>query len=68
MIVKVKGKSSKGKNRVNEHGDQWEVIRTDKALCCGDEISHFAASVNTGYTRWFALENDRDFEILSTDG
>ena len=67
MLVKVKGKSSKGRNRVKEHGDLWEVTNTSNAVCCDGKLSHFAKSVQTGYTRWFAVEDDSDFEILETN-
>ena len=32
MILTLKGKTNKGKNRIREHGEVWEVLEWEYAL------------------------------------
>ena len=57
--VKVKGVSQKGKTRVKEHGEEWEVVNFN------DSINRIAlCSTKTGYVRWVDEKNDKDFEVI----
>jgi hypothetical protein len=59
-IVKVKGVSQKGKNRVKEHGEEWEVFGFNEFM---KRIG--LKSVKTKYRRWVdTIEKDEDFEII----
>jgi hypothetical protein len=64
MALRLKGKSSKGKNRICEHGDLWEVTKTENTVDFSDKKGpwHFLRSVKTGYGKWFHNSDDLDFE------
>lgn len=57
MIIKIKGVTSKGKNRVNEHGDEWEVIQNRP------HIGQLLKAVKTGYLKWHFITNS-DFKEI----
>lgn len=63
MIVKVEGKSSKGKNRIIEHGLLWRV-----AVFNGSMNRVGLESLNTQYVRWVDSQNDKDFKIVFIEG
>jgi hypothetical protein len=50
MIVKIKGITKHGKNRVHEHGDEWRIIE-DHPLTPRPS-DPFIESVKTGDRRW----------------
>jgi hypothetical protein len=50
MIVKIKGITKHGKNRVHEHGDEWKVIEDHPLIPKPSEL--FIESVKTGDRRW----------------
>ena len=65
--IKVQGKSSKGKNRINEHGDTWRVKNKFKKghFPWVEEDSLMLESLKDGTTaRWMNLSEDRDFELV----
>lgn len=64
MIFDVTGVSGLGKNRVREHGREWEETHTTSALRC-DAI--LLRSTQTGYMRWVQKSNDPDFAIKEKD-
>ena len=78
-FVRVKGVSGKGKNRVREHGDVWQVIgKTSHAVCRQGQPSFLVVpkgkewieSCIGHWWRWVSLKNDPDFSIeeeLSND-
>ena len=64
--IRLKGKSSHGKNRIREHGDLWLVVHVDtnkvwlrsrnKTFKAGDEMHHDC--------RWIDQGVDKNFEIV----
>ena len=65
--IKVQGKSSKGKNRINEHGDTWRVKNKFKKghFPWVEEDSLMLESLKDGTTaRWMNLSEDIDFELV----
>lgn len=57
MIIKLKGITNHGKNRIREHGDEWLVLEpqvTPKPTML------FIESVKTGDRRWL----NHNFEIV----
>jgi hypothetical protein len=56
-VVKIKGITGHGKNRVREHGDVWKVLRHTSPIC--NEL--FIESVKTGDRRWLT----KDFEVIN---
>jgi hypothetical protein len=57
MIIKLKGITKHGKNRINEHGDEWRVIESSLTP---KPTMLWIESVKTGDKRWL---ND-NFEIV----
>lgn len=57
MQVKLKGKSLKGKNRIREHGEIWDVLVIDREM--------LLESLDKKDKRWVEQEDDKDFEIIS---
>ena len=65
--IKVQAKSSKGKNRINEHGDTWRVKNKFQKghFPWVEEDSLMLESLKDGTTaRWMNLSEDRDFELI----
>ena len=65
--IKVQGKSSKGKNRINEHGDTWRVKNKFQKghFPWVEEDSLMLESLKDGTTaRWMNLSEDIDFELV----
>ncbi len=62
-VVQIRGKSQKGKSRVREHGEVWEVKKVDGSVDCLGSRPGVLLEATDGYCRWTAIENDRDFEI-----
>ena len=65
--IKVQAKSSKGKNRINEHGNTWRVKNKFKKgyFPWVEEDSLMLESLKDGTTaRWVTLSEDRDFELI----
>tara|TARA_B100000131_G_C17798940_1_gene484613 strand:+ start:358 stop:615 length:258 start_codon:yes stop_codon:yes gene_type:complete len=70
--VLLKGTSRHGKNRVDQHGDVWEVVATEGPRD-GVALRSKNKTFNTGGTgdnkwihdgRWIDQPTDNDFEIL----
>ena len=57
-IIKIRGVTRHGKNRVHEHGEMWEVTEWKSELRPG---LPFIRSIKTGDERWLDPEN---FEII----
>ena len=79
MFVKLKGKTRHGKNRVQQHGEWWEVESElpsgpncfGKILPEGIGLSSVDCPCNTCKKfgqdgRWIATKNDDNFEIIET--
>lgn len=70
-LVRLKGLTQKGKNRVRDHGDRWVVLaETDRVLFASDKPGPwlFIAPDGMGQehkaSRWIRSINDVDFEVL----
>jgi hypothetical protein len=78
LISKLKGKSKKGKDRIRQHGDMWEVCEElDKVLFPTNSSGPFLklrsvmCECNTCKKfgqdwRIISEKNDSDFEIVET--
>jgi len=55
MIITLKGLTNHGKNRIREHGDQWEVLGLPPGVIDMNPKPAFPAikSLKTGEWRWF---------------
>lgn len=53
--LQLKGLTTKGKNRIREHGEKWILIKFRKDI-------GLLQSVNTGYLKWGPAP---DFEIVN---
>ena len=71
-MIKVRGVSGKGKNRVREHGQFWQVVlETDSAACRQGQKAFLVVPVGAkwvdscleGWWRWVSFINDPDFFI-----
>jgi hypothetical protein len=67
MNVTLSAKTHKGKNRINEHGNKWHVLRVvSEALPFSKGDSGpwlFLESKKTLHTRWVRESNDIDFFV-----
>ena len=67
QIIKVQGKSSRGKNRIIEHGNTWRVKNKFKkdSLPWVEEDSLLLESTKDGTTsRWMKVIKDNDFKFI----
>lgn len=57
-LIRVSGRSSKGKNRIREHGDTWKIRKVWG--------THILVESTNGkeYLRWIDGPEDPDFAIL----
>jgi hypothetical protein len=71
-IIFLTPRSHHGKNRLAEHGQWWECLRTAMRVACkpGQKSAGLLKSLQTGDIRWVA-ELDPDFEarvdVLKTE-
>lgn len=56
-IIRLRGKTNHGKNRVREHGEVWEVLDWQSTLRPNQP---FIRSIQTGDERWLT----DDFEVV----
>tara|TARA_R100001369_G_scaffold92390_2_gene137177 strand:+ start:1170 stop:1367 length:198 start_codon:yes stop_codon:yes gene_type:complete len=61
MRIKLEGSTLKGKNRVKEHGQWWDVLDWFHPT---DSIAFAIESVTTGDRRWIT----NDFKIIEKVG
>jgi hypothetical protein len=69
--IRLKGKTQKGKNRVREHGEMWNVLaETDKVLFAPSVTGPFlfvapvGKNQNDKSSRWIHGLTDLDFDIV----
>ena len=62
-IVKLQGKTRHGKNRVNEHGEFWQVLNLPKRIPEWPTGTFRLQSLETGDIRW--LTNDFTATIVT---
>lgn len=66
MILRLKGKTQKGKNRVRELGNEWELVERRDSVLFSQEKGPWLLVVpvsNPEKPRWIHENNDVDFEI-----
>ena len=65
-MIKLKGKTGHGKNRIREHGELWEVLEfpTGVVSMSPKPVLTPIKSVKTGEERWL---DEKNFEIVETD-
>ena len=66
-LVKLKGKTKHGKQRIKQHGEWWKVEyeETNKIhLTSLEETFTVKPGLKTTDGRWLDLPTDRDFEIV----
>jgi hypothetical protein len=63
--VKLTGKTLKGKNRVREHGEIWDVIQIDRQLGILIKPEGFPSDMEVRWvsTGWSNAGTDKDFEV-----
>ena len=65
--IKVQGKSSRGINRIEQHGDTWrvkQVVEGGHYPWVGED-SLMLESLTDGTTaRWVNIEEDKHFELV----
>ncbi len=59
MLLWLKGKTRKGKNRIREHGEWWSLF--DNSLPGNTILVQSVAKKNE--LRWISLDNDPDFDV-----
>ena len=72
--IQLKGISSKGKNRVREHGDRWRVLaETDRVLFAPNEpgpwlfVAPPGQGQNDKASRWVRAAGDINFVVVVLD-
>lgn len=67
MIFKVTANSKKGKSRIKEHGDTWELTQTKMNVLFDTKSGPWVSlkSVETGCERWVHARDDAHFVISS---
>ena len=61
----VKGKSQKGKGRIQRHGKIWRVVREDHNVSCLPSRKGFLLESPDGYQCWMDKTDDKDFEVIN---
>lgn len=65
----LEGKTRKGKNRIHELGNEWDLIRTSDAVLFSQRIGPWGLirpknDVKSEKSRWIHLMFDQDFDIV----
>lgn len=67
MIVKLKGISRKGKNRVGNFGETWEVLREETGVMFDNLYGVWMlvrpTKLPNSDLRWVCKSNDKDFAV-----
>lgn len=58
------GKTRRGKNKIREHGEYWDVVdRWDCVQCLDNKPGILVVSIQDQDVRWVAVENDSHFDV-----
>ena len=66
-IITLKGISRHGKNRINQHGSEWEVIGFPDKVGFSNLINCWVSlkSLDTNDARTIKMDGDENFEIIN---
>lgn len=64
MKVQLKGKTHKGKNRIAEQGDIWEIVREQDCVILSSEFGPWLLLSSGDNLRWVHKTKDENFQIL----
>ena len=74
-LVRLKGISQKGKNRVREHGDRWIAHREEDRVLFGPDlpgpwllVSPEGTNQDDKASRWIRASGDPDFSMVVLGG
>ena len=70
MIIHLKGRTQKGKNRIQENGERWEVIEERLNVLFSPEYGPWILICpvdSKKNIRWIKEKNDSDFEIVKIE-
>jgi hypothetical protein len=60
-MVKLKGITKKGRERVQRDGELWRVIKEGNPPCFENKPSILLSNAEGGKLRWILKDNDADF-------
>jgi len=60
-VLRLKGKTQRGKNRVHNNGEMWTVEKGESRL---QPAKILISAVKNGYNCWIEEKNDPDMEIV----
>jgi len=66
MQFKLIGKTNHGKNRVREHGETWDHLKTEDRVFFDDQKGPWIlvqSQKRTDYVQWVHQTSDKDFSI-----
>lgn len=63
-MIRLKGRTKKGRERIKRDGDWWNTIRVMKCPCFQMALGLLVESVQTREQRWIQGFVDQDFEIV----
>ena len=66
-LLKLAGKSQKGKNRIREQGELWELIKQVDRVQFSNQAGPWLliqSKSNSKHERWIHAETDTDFSIV----
>lgn len=64
QIIKLRGKTQKGKNRIRELGEEWVIVLLRNRVLFSNELNWMLIQpvLNPEKSRWIKQQNDNDFE------
>lgn len=65
-MLKLRGRTQKGKNRIRELGESWEIIASVESVGFSSEKNWILIHpvLNPDKIRWIRANDDIDFEII----
>lgn len=66
-FIKLEGKTRSGKNKIINHGSEWEVVQTKERVLFSPNAGPWLllTSKDTGNVRWIHAKEDPDFQIVN---
>lgn len=65
-IIRLEGKTQKGKNRIRELGDEWIAVKQQNTVSFSNDFGPWVLIHpidNIDKPRWIKQDNDPDFQI-----